>query len=74
MKTDDTRGYAWLLRVYLQQRAALERDAAIVESVSTWEGQRFGSVGRRKVKTLHDDVLGLVDQFVTAWQAANPRH
>jgi hypothetical protein len=73
MKTDDTKGYAWLLRLQLQQRAALERDPHVVESVATWESQRFGSVGRRRVKTLHDDVLDLVSQFVTAWQAVNPR-
>jgi hypothetical protein len=71
MKADDSKGYAWRLRLQLQQRAALERSPQIVESVITWESQRFGSVGRRRLKSLHDDVADIAGQFVTAWQAAN---
>jgi len=71
LKADDSKGYAWLLRLKLLQRACLERDPQVCESVATWESQRFGSVGRRRVKTLRDDVADIVNQFVTAWQTAN---
>jgi len=71
MKADDSKGYAWLLRLRLSQRASLERDAKICESVVTWEFERFGSVGRRKVKTLRDDVADVVNQFVNAYREAN---
>jgi hypothetical protein len=72
MKADDSKGYAWLLRLRLQQRACLERDPQVCESVATWEHERFGSVGRRKVKTLREDIADVVNQFVGAYLAANP--
>jgi len=67
----DAKEYAWAVRVQLQQRACLERDPKVCESVSTWEGYRLGSVGRRRVRTLRQDVLDVVDQFIVANLAAN---
>jgi hypothetical protein len=72
-KSTDSKLYAWSARVRLVQRACLERDASICESATTWESLRFGSVGRRRVKTLRQDLDDLVNQFVAAWLAANPR-
>jgi hypothetical protein len=71
MKADDSKGYAWLLHLDLQQRVCLERDPKVCESAATWEAWRFGSVGRHRVKTLHEDVIDLTGQFVGAWQTAN---
>jgi hypothetical protein len=73
VKSPDAKEYAWAMRVQLQQRACLQRNAAVCESATTWEKFRVGSVGRRRVDTLRQDVLDLVDQFVTAYGAANPK-
>jgi hypothetical protein len=61
------------MQLQLQQRACLDRDKSICESVVSWDNRRLGSVGRRKVKTLTDDVNDLVNQFVAAWLTGNPK-
>jgi hypothetical protein len=71
VRSQDAKEYAWAVRVQLQQRACLERDPKICESVESWEGYRLGSVGRRRVQTLRQDVLEVVDQFIVAYLAAN---
>jgi len=71
VRSQDAKEYAWAVRVQLQQRACLERDPKICQSVGSWEGYRLGSVGRRRVRTLRQDVLDVVDQFIVAYLAAN---
>jgi hypothetical protein len=73
LKSPGAKDYAWSMRLQLQQRACLERDPSVCESVGSWETDRIGSVGRRRVKTQRDDVSDLVNQFTSAWLAANPR-
>ena len=72
LKSTDAKEYSWAMQVQLQQRACLDRNKSICESVATWDTRRLGSVGRRRVKTLNDDVNDLVNQFVAAWLGANP--
>lgn len=74
LKSSDAKEYSWAMQAQLQQRACLDRDKSICESVATWDTRRLGSVGRRRVKTLTDDVNDLVHQFVGAWQAGNPKN
>jgi hypothetical protein len=71
VRSQDAKEYAWAVRVQLQQRACLERDPKICESLGSWEGYRLGSVGRRRVRTLRQDVLDVIDQFIVAYLAAN---
>jgi len=74
LKAPDGKEYAWSMRVELQQRACLERQTSVCESVATWAIDRLGSVGRRKVKTLTEDANDLLGRFVAAWQTANAKH
>jgi hypothetical protein len=69
----DTKAYAWSIRVELEQRTCLERDPTICESWPTWSTARFGSAGRRRVRTLNEEVAAAVDEFVAAYRAANGR-
>jgi hypothetical protein len=71
VRSQDAKEYAWTVQLQLEQRACLERDPKVCESVSTWQTVRLGSVGRRKVKTLREDVADLTTQFTSAWAAAN---
>jgi hypothetical protein len=73
VRSQDAKEYAWAVRVQLQQRACLERSPTICESVGSWEAFRMGSVGRRRTRTLRQDVNDVVNQFVTAYLVANPR-
>jgi len=73
LKSANAKEYSWAMQLQLQQRACLDRDKSICESVATWDTRRLGSVGRRRVKTLTDDVNDLVNQFVAAWLAGNPK-
>ena len=73
-KSQEGKIYAWSVRIDLEQRACLERDPKICGSVTTWSSSRFGSAGRRRVKTLRQDLLDAVDEFIAAYLAANPRH
>ena len=73
-KSQDGKVYAWSVRLELEQRACLERDPKACGSAVTWSSHRFGSVGRRRVQTLHQDVMDSVNEFVAAYVAANPRH
>lgn len=73
-KSTDSKAYAWSVRFELEQRACLERDPKVCGSAVTWSSHRFGSVGRRRVQTVQQDVLDTVNEFVAAYVAANPRH
>jgi len=73
VRSEDAKEYAWAVRVHLQQRACLERSPTICESVGSWETFRMGSVGRRRTRTLRQDLNDVVNQFVTAYLVANPR-
>lgn len=73
VRSQDAKEYAWAVRVQLQQRACLERRSAVCESVGSWEAFRMGSVGRRRTRTLRQDVNDVVNQFVTAYLVSNPK-
>ena len=70
-KSTDTKAYAWSIRVELEQRCCLERNTGMCESWPTWATARFGSVGTRRVKTLHEELGAAVDEFVAAYKTAN---
>lgn len=72
-KSTDTKAYAWSIRVELEQRTCLERDPEVCESWPTWATARFGSAGRRRVRTLNEDLGAAVDEFVAAHRTANRR-
>jgi hypothetical protein len=73
VRSQDAKEYAWTAQLELQQRACLERDPKLCESVATWKASRVGSVGRRRVKTLKEDVADLATQFVNSWVAVNAK-
>lgn len=73
-KSADGKAYVWSVRFEFEQRACLERDPQVCGSAATWRSYRFGSVGRRRVQTVQQDVLDAANEFVAAYVAANPRH
>ena len=72
-KSTDSKAYVWSVRFEFEQRACLERDPKVCGSAATWSAHRFGSVGRRRVQTIQQDVLDTANEFVAAYGAANPR-
>jgi len=72
-KSQDSKNYVWSIRLELEQRACLERAPQICGSAATWSSHRFGSVGRRRVQTVRQDLMDAVNEFVAAYLAANPR-
>lgn len=70
-KTDKKNQYSWSLQLLLLQRACLERDPSICESMRTWEVTRSGTVGAYKQKSIRDDLRAMTAQFATAYRTAN---
>ena len=65
--------YAWVLEVHLTQSVALVRNPSIISLAPTWGTGQFGSVGVDKLPSLRDNIRDLVDRFINAFLAENPK-
>jgi len=72
LKSSDWRTRAFMIRIELEQRACLERNPAQCSSVVTWSSAQIGTVGRRKTKSVNEDVYAAVDEFLAAYHSAQP--
>ena len=57
--------------VEVNQRASLALNGSSA-SVSTWSGQRLGTVGSRHLAKIWNDVRTQVDHFITVYRSVNP--
>ena len=57
--------------VEVNQRASLDRNGSSA-SVSTWSVQRLGTIGRRHLATIRNDVRNQVDHFIHVYRSVNP--
>lgn len=72
--TNSTGPWPYELSVELRQSAVLPREHPILfPDAVTWSAGVFGNVGKAKVNTLRDDIKDLVDKFINAYLAANPK-
>ena len=62
---------AYCILVEVNQRASLALNGSSA-SVSTWSGQRFGTVGSRHLAKIRNDVRGQVDRVIHAYSSVNP--
>lgn len=65
---------AYMITVGLDQDANLVRDPSIFTALATtWQVGVLGSIGRPNVRSLRDVVKDLVDKFINAYFAVNPK-
>jgi hypothetical protein len=66
--------WTYSISVELHQSVILTRDPSIFFSdATTWSAGSFGSVPKAQVGTLRDDIKDIVDKFVNAYLAVNPK-
>jgi len=66
--------WTYSISVELHQSVTLTRDPSIsFPDAATWSAGAFGSVGRAKVGSLRDDIKDMIDKFINAYLAANPK-
>ena len=65
--------FAYNIEVELQQVAAMEANPAIKSLVGTWSVNMAGMVNIGTINVLQDRVKNLVDIFIKAYLAANPK-
>jgi hypothetical protein len=72
---NNLRLYAVSVSIDLRQDVTLVREPSLRRLVATWSTPGvLGTVGSHKLATVRDDVRDLVDQFINAYLAANPKH
>lgn len=65
--------YIYSVDLTLRQQIRLVRDRTIESYAVTWsENREVGSVGVARLAAVREAVRSRIEQFVTAWQAANP--
>lgn len=66
--------YAFAIQLKLDQAVLLQRDPSIIWVAPTWEVPvMFGTIGAKNLSKLRDFVRDMVDQFINAYLAANPK-
>lgn len=65
--------FAYNIQVELQQVAAMEANPAIKSLVGTWSVNMAGMVNIGTINVLQDRVKNLVDIFIKAYLAVNPK-
>ena len=74
MKDDELGVYAYDIDLELTQVVRLTRNPAITSLATTWSAPgKIGTVGIRKLFQLRERVRDIVDQFLNAYLAANPK-
>jgi hypothetical protein len=65
--------YVYSVDLALRQQIQLARNRTIESFAVTWsEPPEVGAVERARVSVVRDAIRAKVEQFVSAWQAANP--
>lgn len=65
--------YAYSILVTFDQAATLTRDNTIIVDASTWSKVGTGMVKTKKVDEIRAHALEIVDEFLNAYLAENPR-
>ena len=67
-------GYAYALKVELNQTVRLDRDPSIVCLGSpTWSMHSVGTVDRSNIRQVRDSIKDHVDRFINAYLSVNPK-
>lgn len=70
----DTKTYVVSITLELEQEVRLARDATVNVSATTWSAPpRLGIVAAGHFSSIRRDVREIVDQFIQAYLAANPK-
>ncbi|HEV8440419.1 MAG TPA: hypothetical protein VGT40_20205 [Methylomirabilota bacterium] len=65
--------YVYAVGLALRQQIQLARDRTIDSFAITWsEPPEVGTVEQARLSVVRDAIRAKVEQFITAWQAANP--
>jgi hypothetical protein len=74
MKHSERPIYAFAIDVELKQGVLLSENPQCATVAPTWEAAgRVGTVGERNVRTICENVEELVDEFINAYLAVNPK-
>jgi len=74
MKSDEVEVYVYTITLELLQEVRLSRNPAITSWAATWSAPgKIGIIGFRKLPSVRESVRGIVDQFLNAYLAANPK-
>jgi hypothetical protein len=66
--------FVYHLDLELKQLVTTVRNPSATVAVPTWTARaQLGYVGEEKVPSLRDDIRDMVDQFINAYLAANPK-
>jgi hypothetical protein len=66
--------YAFVTDLELIQEVRLTRNPAITSWAATWSAPgKIGTIGSRKLPSVREPVRDIVDQFLNAYLAANPK-
>jgi hypothetical protein len=65
--------YAVNCEVSLIQEVLLARDPSISYSAATWSTTAVGTIGKDRLPQERDSIKDLVDQFLNAYLAVNPK-
>ena len=65
--------YPYSVDLLFIQKVSLLRDPKITTYAVTWSTGGVGSIGKKIVGQLRDDVKGMVDLFIKAYQGENPK-
>jgi hypothetical protein len=66
--------WSYMITVGLDQDANLARDPSIFTALATtWQVGVLGTIGKQNVRSLRDVVKDLVDKFINAYFAVNPK-
>ena len=65
--------WPFAIRIDVSQAVSLKRDPSIVLNAATWDETSYGMVGKQNVRSVRDGVKGLVDKFINAYLAMNPK-
>jgi hypothetical protein len=65
--------WPYAIRVELRQMVSLTRDPAISMHTATWDVGSYGTIAKQNLRNLRDSAKDLVDEFINAYLAVNPK-
>jgi hypothetical protein len=73
-KVDELGVLAYEIELHLIQEVRLPRNPAITSWAATWRATgKIGTIGSRQLPSVREYVRDIVDQFINAYLAANPK-